>query len=53
MIKNEKISLIKTLPIGSYFITNDLVKILNVSYDFADKLKISHINLGLNEKKND
>ena len=40
MIKNEKISLIKTLPIGSYFITNDLVKILNVSYDFADKLKI-------------
>ena len=51
MIKNEKISLIKTLPIGSYFITNDLVKILNVSYDFADKLKISHINLGLNEKK--
>ena len=51
MIKNEKISLIKTLPIGSYFITNDLVKILNVSYDFADKLKISHINLGSNEKK--
>ena len=51
MIKNENISLIKTLPIGSYFITNDLVKILNVSYDFADKLKISHINLGLNEKK--
>ena len=51
MIKNEKISLIKTLPIGSYFITNDLVKILNVSYDFADKLKISHINLAFNEKK--
>ena len=51
IIKNEKISLIKTLPIGSNFITNDLVQILNVSYDFAEKLKISHIDLVLKEKK--
>ena len=51
MIKNEKISLVKTFPIGSNFITNDLVKILNVSYDFAEKLKISHIDLILKENK--
>jgi len=47
MIKDEKISLIKTLPLGSQFITTDFMKILNVSNDFAEKIKINHVDLDL------
>ena len=51
MIKDEKISLIKTLPLGSQFITNDFMKILNVSNDFAEKIKINHVDLDLIGKR--
>ena len=51
IIKNEKILLIKTIKMGSNFITNDIVKILNVSNDFAEKIKISNIDLTISEKK--
>ena len=45
MIKNKQLSFIKNLPIGSRLISDDLVKMLNVSFDFAEKLKISTIDL--------
>ena len=45
MIKNKQISFIETLPIGCKLISDDLVKLLNVSFDFAEKLKISTIDL--------
>ncbi len=45
MIKNNQISFIKTLPMGCRLISDDLVKMLNVSFDFAEKLKISTIDL--------
>ncbi len=45
MIKNKQISFIKTIPIGCRLISEDLVKMLNVSFDFAEKLKISTIDL--------
>ena len=41
VIKNKQISFIKTLPIGCRLISDDLVKMLNISFDFAVKLKIS------------
>ncbi len=45
MIKNKQLSYIKNLPIGCRLISDDLVKMLNVSFDFAEKLKISTIDL--------
>ena len=45
MIKNKQLFFIKNLPIGSRLISDDLVKMLNVSFDFAEKLKISTIDL--------
>ena len=45
MIKNKQLSFIKNLPIGCRLISDDLVKMLNVSFDFAEKLKISTIDL--------
>ena len=47
-IKDEKISLLKTLPIGSMNITNDLMT-LNISKDFAEKIKTKNIDLILND----
>jgi len=45
IIKNKQISFIRTLPIGCRLISDDLVKMLNISFDFAEKLKISTIDL--------
>ena len=45
MVKNKQISFIKTIPIGCKLISDDLVKMLNISFDFAEKLKISTIDL--------
>jgi len=45
MIKNKQLSFIKTIPIGCKLISDDLVKMLNISFDFAEKLKISTIDL--------
>ena len=45
IIKNKQISSSETLPIGCRMISDDLVKMLNVSFDFAEKLKISAIDL--------
>ena len=45
IIKNKQISFIKTIPIGCRLISDDLVKMLNISFDFAEKLKISTIDL--------
>ena len=39
MVKNKQISFIKTIPIGCKLISEDLVKMLNISFDFAEKLK--------------
>ncbi len=45
MIKNKQLSFIKKIPYGCKLISDDLVKMLNVSFDFAEKLKISTIDL--------
>ena len=45
MIKNKVLHFIKKLPHGSKKISNDLVNIHNISFDFAEKLKISTIDL--------
>ena len=45
MVKNKQLSFIKTIPIGCKLISDDLVKMLNISFDFAEKLKISTIDL--------
>ena len=45
VIKNKVLHFIKKIPHGSKKITNDLVNIHNISFDFAEKLKISTIDL--------
>ena len=45
MIKNKVLHFIKKIPQGSIKISNDLVNIHNISFDFAEKLKISTIDL--------
>ncbi len=45
LIKNKQLSFIKKIPYGCKLISDDLVKMLNVSFDFAEKLKISTIDL--------
>ncbi len=45
IVKNEKVISLQTLPIGSNFITNDIVRMLNVNFDFAETLKLTKINL--------
>ena len=45
MIKNKVLHFIKKIPHGSKKISNDLVNIHNISFDFAEKLKISTIDL--------
>ena len=45
MIKNKVLHFQKKIIQGSKKISNDLVKIHNVSFDFAEKLKISTIDL--------
>ena len=45
MIKNKVLHFIKKIPQGSKKISNDLVNIHNISFDFAEKLKISTIDL--------
>ena len=45
MVKNKQLSFIKVIPIGCKLISDDLVKMLNISFDFAEKLKISIIDL--------
>mgnify|MGYP000267993379 CR=1 FL=1 len=45
MIKNKVLYFIKKIPQGSKKISNDLVNIHNISFDFAEKLKISTIDL--------
>ncbi len=45
MIKNKQLFFEKKLPYGCKLISEDLVKMLNISFDFAEKLKISTIDL--------
>ena len=45
MIKNKVLHFHKKIPQGSKKISNDLVNIHNISFDFAEKLKISTIDL--------
>ena len=45
MIKNKQLSFVKKIPYGCRLISDDLVKMLNISFDFAEKLKISTIDL--------
>ena len=45
MIKNKVLHFIKKIPLGCKKISNDLVNIHNISFDFAEKLKISTIDL--------
>ncbi len=45
MIKNKQLSFIKKIPYGCKLISDDLVKMLNISFNFAEKLKISTIDL--------
>ena len=45
MIKNKQLAFVKKIPYGCKLISDDLVKMLNVSFDFAEKLKISTIDL--------
>ena len=48
MVKNKQLSFNKTIPIGCKLISDDLVKLLSISFDFAEKLKISSIDLNDN-----
>ena len=43
IVKNEKISLLHTLPVGSNYITNDIVRMLHVNADFAETLKLTKV----------
>ena len=43
MVKNKQLSFIKTIPIGCKLISDDLVKMLNISFDFAEKLKFQQL----------
>ena len=45
IIKNKVLHFIKKISQGSKKISNDLVNIHNISFDFAEKLKISTIDL--------
>ena len=45
MIKNKLLHFQKKIPFGCKKISNDLVSIHNISFDFAEKLKISTIDL--------
>ncbi len=45
MIRNKVLHFIKKIPRGSKNISYDLVNIHNISFDFAEKLKISTIDL--------
>ena len=45
MIKNKQLAFVKKIPYGCKLISDDLVKMLNISFDFAEKLKISTIDL--------
>ena len=45
VIKNKVLHFQKKIPQGSKKISNDLVHIHNISFDFAEKLKISTIDL--------
>ena len=45
VIKNKVLHFQKKMPQGSKKISNDLVHIHNISFDFAEKLKISTIDL--------
>ncbi len=45
MIKNKNLHFIKKIPQGCKKISDDLVNIHNISFDFAEKLKISTIDL--------
>ncbi len=45
IIKNRQLSFVKKIPYGCKLISDDLVKMLNISFDFAEKLKISTIDL--------
>ena len=45
MIKNKVLHFQKKIPHGSKKISSDLVNIHNISFDFAEKLKISTIDL--------
>jgi len=45
IVKNEKISLLHTLPVGSNYITNDIVRMLHVNADFAETLKLTKVDL--------
>ena len=45
MIKDKQLSIVKTIPRGCRLISDDMVKMLNVSFDFAEKLKITNIDL--------
>ena len=45
MIKDKQLSLVKTIPRGCRLISEDLAKMLHISFDFAEKLKITSIDL--------
>ncbi len=45
MIKNKLLHFQKKIPYGCKKISNDLVSLHNISFDFAEKLKISTIDL--------
>ena len=45
IIKNKQLSFVKKIPYVCKLISDDLVKMLNISFDFAEKLKISTIDL--------
>ena len=45
MIKDKQLSIVKTITRGCRLISDDMVKMLNISFDFAEKLKITNIDL--------
>ena len=45
LIKDKQLSLVKTIPRGCRLISDDMMKMLHVNFDFAEKLKITNIDL--------
>ena len=47
--KDNSLRYLSTIPMGSRLITSDLATLLNISQERAEELKMSHVNLAVNE----
>jgi len=52
IFKNKNFIYSSTIPIGSWHITNDISKCLNLNYDISEKLKIGYASCRIDNRKN-